>query len=142
MNMVHPANDTVPMPLVRINNWVTLALLALSWVTQQYWIAALPLLYCGLGALLGWNPVIAIAKRFFHKPPSSYVSEDKAQLRFNQTLCSLMLFIALGSAVIDWTAGFYVFTILPAIANIGALAGFCIGCFIRYRWQQYRHAKN
>lgn len=133
---------SVPMPLVRLNNWVTLALLAISWITQQAWVAAIPLVYCGLGAAIGWNPVIAGAKQFFNRPPSSYVSEEKAQLRFNQTLCAIMLGIALVSALAGWTAGFYIFTILPALANIGALAGYCVGCIIRFRWQQYRYARS
>ncbi|WP_165279914.1 DUF4395 domain-containing protein [Paenibacillus protaetiae] len=137
-----PQVPSVPMPLVRFNNWVTLALLAISWITQQPWIAAIPLVTCGLGAAIGWNPVIWIAKQNFKRPPSSYVSEEKAQLRFNQTLCTGMLLVAIISAAAGWTAGFYIFTILPALANIGALAGFCVGCFIRFRWNQYRHAKK
>lgn len=133
---------SVPMPLVRFNNWVTLVLLVLSWVTQQAWIVAIPLITCGLGAAIGWNPVIALAKQFFNRPSSSYVSEEKAQLRFNQLLCSIMLAVALVSSLAGWAAGFYIFTIMPAAANIGALSGFCVGCFIRYRWLQYRHARN
>lgn len=136
------AVPSVPMPLVRFNTWVTLAFVVLSWVTQQAWILAIPVLYNGLGALIGWNPLIALAKRFFNKPPSSYVSEEKAQLRFNLTLNTLMLTAALISGVAGWSLGYYIFTIMPVIAMSVMLAGFCVGCFIRYQWMQYRRARN
>lgn len=140
--MAQPDIPSVPMPLVRLNNWVALVLLAVGMIPQLHYVIVIPLITCGLGAAIGWNPVIALAKRYFKRPPSSYVSEEKAQLRFNQTLCTGMLAIAVISAAAGWTAGFYIFTIMPALANIGALAGFCVGCFIRFRWQQYRHAKS
>ncbi|MUT64562.1 DUF4395 domain-containing protein [Paenibacillus sp. NEAU-GSW1] len=136
------AVPSVPMPLVRFNTWVTLAFVVLSWVTQQAWILTVPVLYNGLGAAVGWNPLIVLAKRFFHKPPSSYVSEEKAQLRFNLTLNASMLAAALISGIAGWSAAYYIFTIMPVLAMSVMLAGFCIGCFIRYRWIQYRHARS
>ncbi|MFF2480206.1 DUF4395 domain-containing protein [Paenibacillus sp. NPDC058071] len=141
-NSPNGAVPSVPMPLVRFNSWVSLALLAVGWISGWQWVAAIPFIYIGLGALIGWNPLIALAKRFFNKPPSSYVSEEKAQLRFNSSLAAIMLGAALISAAAGWTVGYYIFTIMPALAMAVMLAGFCVGCFIRYRWQQYRYAKS
>ena len=133
---------TVPRPLVRINIVFTLVFLTMSWMTGIIWFAAVPLVASGLGAAIGWNPVIAAAKTFLCKPASAYVPEDKAQLRFNQLLKAAMLTAALVSAFAGWELGFYLFTILPAAASLGALLGFCVGCIIRYRWLQYRHTRN
>ncbi|WP_042167346.1 DUF4395 domain-containing protein [Paenibacillus gorillae] len=133
---------SVPLPLVRFNTWVTLAFVVASWLSGQAWILILPIVYNGLGAAVGWNPLIILEKRFFNRPPSSYVSEEKAQLRFNLTLSTSMLGAALISSLAGWTVGYYIFTIMPVLAMIAMLAGFCIGCVIRYRWQQYRYAKS
>ena len=35
-----------------------------------------------------------------------------------------------------------VFTAMVAIASFVAILGFCIGCFIRFQWQQYRYKKS
>ena len=77
---------TVPQPLVRINNWITILIIAVAWVAQIPLIILIPTLYFGLGAFLGKNPVILLGKSFLNSD-KQYVMED----RFSSGLIACLL---------------------------------------------------
>lgn len=132
---------TVPQPLVRINNWITIVLIVTAWIIQQPLLLFIPTLYFGLGAFLGKNPIILIGKNFLNSQ-KQYVMEDKDQLRFNSTLAFIMLAIAIISYYIGLSGVYYGFTLMCAVANLGAAFGYCIGCFVRFQWNQYRYRRR
>lgn len=140
--MEHPIQSTIPKPLVTFNQWFILLSVILSLATGFHFILLLPILAGLTGLLTGNNPVLKIAGKFLSKPFLSYIQEDKAQLQFNQTIAVSCLALS----IIGFYSGFpvigYVFSIMVAIASGVALLGFCVGCFIRFQWQQYQYRKR
>ncbi|MFZ3578653.1 DUF4395 domain-containing protein [Virgibacillus sp. DJP39] len=133
---------SVPRPLVRLNQWFIVASVVLTWVTGQEWILVLPLIAGLLGLLFSFNPVMRLGKLFLRKNPSEYIPEDHAQQQFNQVIAVACLALALVSYTMGWTVLAILFTTMVALAAFIAILGFCIGCFIRFQWMQYRHRRT
>lgn len=131
----------VPQPLVRVSNWITVFIILFALYTQQPLLIVIPLLYFGLGAFFGKNPIIFIGKHFLRKN-RTYIMEDRDQLAFNSLLAFIMLFLALVFFYLGLPIVYYIFIIMCALANIGAILGFCVGCFIRFQWKQYRYRRS
>ena len=137
-----PVPASVPRPLVRTNQWMIVLSVVISWVTGWGLLLLIPLL-AGLGGLLfDFNPVMKLARQFLRKPPSSYIPEDKGQQKFNQIIAVICLAAGLISFLLNWTAVYYVFTVLVALAAAVAICGFCVGCFILFQWKQYQYRRR
>jgi hypothetical protein len=134
-------NRSIPRPLVRANQWFIVISVVATWMTGQEWLLALPLVAGLLGLFFGFNPVMRLAKLFLTKHPSEYVPEDADQQQFNQIIAVICLSVGLISYLAHWMIVAYIFTAMVALAAFVAILGFCIGCFIRYQWQQYRYKK-
>lgn len=132
----------IPRPLVRTNQWIIVLAVLLTWLTGQYWILAIPLLAGLSGIFFGINPIIKIAKLFLRKPMNAYIPEDREQQKFNQTIAVVCLAIGIVGYGVHLQVLAYVFTAIVALAAFVAILGFCIGCFIRYQWTQYRHRQT
>lgn len=89
-----------------------------------------------------YNPVMKVATLFLKKNPSAYIPEDKDQQQFNQLIAISLLAVGFLSYVLGWETLAWIATIMVATASIVAILGFCIGCFIRFRWQQYRYKRT
>jgi hypothetical protein len=135
-------STTIPKPLVTFNQWFILLSVVISLITGYYFILLLPLSAGTIGLLTGYNPVLKLAGKFLSKPYSSYPQEDKAQLQFNQTIAVICLALSLIGFYAGITALGYIFSIMVAVASGVALLGFCVGCFIRFQWQQYQYRKR
>jgi hypothetical protein len=138
MNQKH---RSIPRPLVRANQWFIVICVVATWFSGQEWLLALPLLAGILGLFFKFNPVMQFAKLFLRKPLSEYIPEDWDQQRFNQIIAVIFLAIGLIGYLLDWMVIAYIFTAMVALAAFIAILGFCIGCFIRYHWIQYRNKK-
>jgi hypothetical protein len=132
---------SIPRPLVRTNQWFIVICVVATWISGQYCLLSLPLISGLLGLLFGFNPVMRISKIFLRKHPSEYIPEDWDQQQFNQLIAVICLALGLIGYIAKWMILAYFFTIIVALAAGIAILGFCIGCFIRYRWLQYRHKK-
>jgi len=86
--------------------------------------------------------VLAIVKQFLTKPANQYEQEDYEQLQFNQWLAVGFLVIACISFLMNWTILFNIATIMVGIAALVAILGFCIGCFIRFQYQQWTYRRK
>ena len=67
---------TIPVPLVRTNQWTIFLSVLLSLVFQQYWIMLIPLIAGLCGLLFQWNPIMKAASIFLKKPMKEYHQED------------------------------------------------------------------
>lgn len=134
-------NSTIPKPLVTFNQWFILTTVILSLATGIYFLMAVPLLAGLMGLLFKWNPVLIVARRFLSKPAGSYPQEDVAQLQFNQSIAIACLALALFGFYSGLVVIGFVFAIMVGVASGVALMGFCVGCFIRFQWQQYRYRR-
>lgn len=132
----------VPYPMVRANQWTILACVVLSWGTDNFSWLLIPLLAGLSGLLTGFNPILHATRLFLRKPMAAYVREDLGQLRFNQSIAVILLtfgFIGYSSHAMLLAD---ICTALVAVASGVAIAGFCVGCFIRYQWRQYRYRRS
>jgi hypothetical protein len=127
---------------VRTNQWFIVLSVVATWITGFYWLLLLPLFAGLLGLLFGFNPVMQIAKLFLRKPLSEYIPEDRDQQQFNQIIAVTCLALGLVGYIAHWLVMAYIFTAMVALAAFIAILGFCIGCFIRYQWLQYRHRRT
>ncbi len=132
---------SIPKPLVQTNQAFILITVLLGLFIHPV-ILILPFVTGILTLLTKNNPVIRIGKTFLKKPTSSYPPEDKAQQIFNQWIATVCIGISLlfFTLQINWLA--YTFSIMVAIASGLALAGYCIGCTIRYRYIMWKHGSR
>ena len=133
---------SVPRPLVRLNQWFIFLSVVVTWASGIEWILALPLLAGILGLAFGFNPIMQAGKLFLRKKPSEYIPEEWAQQQFNQLIAVICLAGGLISYLLGWEIVAYIFTGMVAVASFVAILGFCVGCFIRFQWQQYRYKKS
>ncbi len=133
------APHSIPKPLVDSNQIFIIITVLISWITKEPWILIIPFLAVFSGVLLKYNPVIKIGRLFLKKAPAKYRQEDAAQQRFNAGIASVCLGAALISSSAGWVTGYYLFSGMVLAAAAVALAGFCIGCFVRYQWQRFRY---
>lgn len=133
---------TIPKPLVTLNQWIIVLAVVAALSIQSIWPLLIPFLANGISLATGFHPILAPAKKFLKQPLSSYVQEDVGQLRFNQ----FMAVAFLGTAIVGGLAGstiiFVAASIMVGLAASIALAGFCIGCFIRFQYQQWKYRRN
>ncbi|SEN03759.1 DUF4395 domain-containing protein [Lihuaxuella thermophila] len=132
----------IPVPFVRANQWFILLSVLLTLVLGLPEILLIPLL-AGLYSLaFKQNPVFGLVRPFLKKPPSDYEQEDPEQQRFNQWIAVICLGLSyLGFATGYGVAG-YIFMIMVGAASLLAILGFCIGCFIRYQYIQWKHRRQ
>ncbi|RZT23461.1 DUF4395 domain-containing protein [Fictibacillus sp. BK138] len=133
---------SIPRPLVRTNQWFIFLSVVATWLTGQAWILLLPLSAGLLGMFFNFNPVMRVAALFLKKKPSEYIPEDKDQQQFNQLIAISLLALGFISYTLSWTGLALAATVMVAAASFIAILGFCVGCFIRFRWQQYQYRKT
>lgn len=139
MAKVSPA---IPRPLVRTNQVIIVSSVILFWIFSQPLFLLMAIIPGFSGQLFHFNPIFILAKRFLKHPLSSYHQEDKADQRFNQWIALSLLSIAFVSSLLDYWLVAYISSALVLAAASIAIAGFCIGCFIRYQYFRYRNQKK
>ncbi|MCR8847242.1 DUF4395 domain-containing protein [Rossellomorea sp. SC111] len=136
-----PANS-IPRPLVQLNQWFIVSTVATSWLFQIEFLLLLPFLV-GMSALLfKYNPLMKAGRLFLKKETSSYPPEDAEQQRFNNIIAVSCLGGAIISFLTGWDTGVYLFSGMVFVAASVALAGFCIGCFIRFQWKRFQYKRS
>ncbi|MGE6489300.1 DUF4395 domain-containing protein [Paenisporosarcina sp. NPDC076898] len=133
---------TIPKPLVLANQWTIVLSVVISLITQSAWILLIPLVSCLLSLFTGFNPVLALVKQFLLKSPDQYEQEDYDQLQFNQWLAVGFLLVATISFFMNWSVLFNIATVMVGLAALVAIMGFCIGCFIRFQYQQWNYRRK
>ena len=140
--MVDKQVRTIPRPLVRTNQWFIVLSVLVTWFFDQPWVLAIPLSAGFMGLIFGFNPIMKVASLFLKKSPTEYIPEEWDQQQFNQVIAVSCLAIGLTSFLAGWQVVAYVFSAMVALAAVIAILGFCIGCFIRFQWQQYMNRKS
>ncbi len=133
---------SIPRPLVRTNQWFIFLSTVATWLSGQSWLLLLPLIAGLLGMFFDYNPVMRVAKLFLKKNPSEYIPEDKDQQQFNQLIAISLLAVGFLSYLMGWSTIAWIATIMVATASFVAILGFCIGCYIRFKWQQFRYKRT
>ncbi|ALC91315.1 hypothetical protein AM500_17055 [Bacillus sp. FJAT-18017] len=133
---------SIPRPLVRTNQWVIVLSVVATWITGEEWNLAIPLVAGLMGLFFGFNPIMKVARQFLKKEPSAYIPEEWNQQQFNQGISVVCLAGGLAGYAFGWNTLGHAFTIMVAIAAFVAILGFCIGCFIRFQYIQWRTKKR
>ncbi|HYK74997.1 MAG TPA: DUF4395 domain-containing protein [Pseudoneobacillus sp.] len=132
---------TIPKPLVTINQWTIVLSVLTAWITGFEWILLFPLLSGILGLIFEFNPIMKMA-RLLIKNPSNYIQEDFDQQQFNQKIAVICLSVAYFAYIFQFNLIGTIFSAMVALSAFIAILGFCIGCFIRFQWNQYRYRKK
>ena len=132
---------TISKPLVLVNQWVIVLSAAVFLISGMGAFLLVPLTAGIMGLLFKVNPIMKAAGTFLKKEPSAYIQEDFDQQQFNQVIAVICLSLGFAGYMLDWTVLAYAATIMVAIAAFVAILGFCIGCFIRFQWQQYKYRR-
>lgn len=135
--------NTISKPLVLANQWTIILSVVIALILQSPWILLIPLVSSLLSVFFKFHPIMWLVKKFLKKPLHYYNQEDRSQLQFNQWIAISFLLVAVISYIFNWTTIFNVVTIMVGMAALIAVLGFCVGCFIRYRYQQWQfHRKK
>ncbi len=128
---VQAARPSIPLPLVRANQWTLVATVAAAALARSPAILLLPwaITVAGLAGGPRWQPVFQVGRRVLAGRLAAAPREDAAVQRFNALLAGALLTLALLSfyplrlAVPAWVCAGAV-----AAAAFSATRGFCIGC--------------
>ncbi|RCW77286.1 DUF4395 domain-containing protein [Saliterribacillus persicus] len=131
---------SITKPLVQLNQSFILLTVLLGVIINPL-ILILPFVIGVFTLVTKSNPVILLGKRFLSKAPNEYPQEDKAQQIFNQWIATICIGLSLIGAFMNIAVIFYLFSVMVMIASGLALAGYCIGCTIRYRYMMWRYKK-
>jgi hypothetical protein len=131
----------VPVPIVNFGRWVNLILLLAGLLTRQPLLTSLLFILLLPGFFFGgkWNIIGRIGKKFLSSKIKGSLFEDRKLIRFNNLILMVMLFMTQiaflsGNSLIGWGI-----TLLAITANGLALAGFCVGCVIYYKFRLYKY---
>lgn len=131
----------IPKPLVQTNQAFIFLSVLLALIIHPV-ILLIPFVIGVYTLITKKNPIILIGKRFLKKPAGQYPQEDRDQQIFNQWISTTCI----GLSAIFFFANFqvlgYVFSIMVMAASGIALMGFCIGCFIRYRYMMWKYKRT
>ncbi|PLT32072.1 DUF4395 domain-containing protein [Bacillus sp. V5-8f] len=131
----------IPKPLVQLNQSFIVLSVLIAMVSYKF-ILLLPFVIGVYTLVTKKNPIIATGKGFLKKPLSEYIMEDKEQQIFNQWIATVCLGLSLVFFQLSWNTLAYVFSIMVLLAAGIALMGFCVGCFIRYRYIMWKHRRT
>jgi len=138
----------IPLPIVTLNRWTIVVTIVLALILQQPWITT-ALLIVLLGSVVFGPPgslIFQLGRRVLSGPVSRAKErgevEDRRLMRFNNTIAVIFLALAQIAFLLDATIVGWALALVVVIAASVALAGFCVGCFIFYRFRlaQYRWA--
>ena len=138
--LTHNPKD-VPLPVLAFTRWVYFIILASGILLQKPWETTLLLVVLLPAVLFGkkWNLIGRFGKKLLASKIPGSLYEDRRLIQFNNTLLVIMLVFAqvaffTGNNIIGW-----IITSMAIAATGLALAGYCVGCFLYYRFKLYKY---
>ena len=127
----------IPLPVVKLNRWTLVTGIALGLILQQ------PLFTTVLFALLipsvlfgyEYSPIAFVGRRLFARAILTAEREDRALMRFNNSIALTLLGLAQLAFLGQLPALGWIFAGFVLIAASVALAGFCVGCFLYFQFK-------
>ncbi|GMX67066.1 hypothetical protein Elgi_63390 [Paenibacillus elgii] len=131
----------IPIPYVRANQAGIVLLVALAVALRQpALIAALwAVQVLGLWQGIRANLIVQLAAPLLRSRVTGARTESRELLRFNSAVTVLLLSLSLLAFWVNpggWLG--YVLAGIVALAALAALGGFCLGCFLYYRFKRFR----
>lgn len=138
-------NKDIPLPIVKLNRWILVIGVLSGLLLRQ------PLLTTALfavmlsAALFGrrGSPIFWVGKRLLAKRNAASRREGRVEdpqlVRFNNTIAAVLLGGAQLAFLFDLEVVGWALSLAVALAASVALAGFCLGCFLYFRYRMYRY---
>lgn len=130
----------IPRPLVQTNRAFLVVTIAAG-LLLHHAILLLPLVTGLIGLIFHRNPVILAGRPFLKKSPDHYHREDPSDQRFNQWIATVLVTLSILSFAARYPVAGYVFGSMVILAAGIALLGFCIGCYIHFRYRQWQYKR-
>jgi hypothetical protein len=131
----------VPIPVLNFTRWIYFIILVSGIILQKPWETTMLLVLLFPVVLFGkkWNIIGRFGKKLLASKIPGSLYEDRRLIQFNNTLLVIMLILAqiafiTGNIVIGW-----VITSMAIAATGLALAGYCVGCFLYYKFKLYKY---
>ena len=131
----------VPIPVLNFSRWVYFIILVSGIVLQKPWETSILLVLLLPVILFGkkWNIIGRVGKSLLASRIQGSLYEDRRLIQFNNILLVIMLILAqiafvTGNNIIGW-----VITSMAIAATGLALAGYCVGCFLYYKFKLYKY---
>ena len=131
----------VPVPVLNFSRWVYFIILVSGIVLQKPWETTLLLVLMLPVIIFGkkWNIIGRVGRILLAAKIPGSLYEDRRLIQFNNTLLVIMLILAqiafvTGNKVIGW-----LITSMAIAATGLALAGYCVGCFLYYKFKLYKY---
>ncbi|HZC03573.1 MAG TPA: DUF4395 family protein [Gammaproteobacteria bacterium] len=143
-------NKGIPLPIVNLNRWVLVLgvvgglLLQQPLFTTMLFIVVLSAVAFGRRGSL----IFQVGKRLLAKRNAAAQRagelEDPGLMRFNNTIAAVLLGGAQIAFLFSQNVVGWALSLAVAVAAGVALAGFCIGCslYFRYKMHRYRRSEN
>ena len=133
--------DDIPQPIVNLNRWTLVLGIVGGLVLQQPLFTTLLFLILVPAVLYGQRGslIFQLSKRVLPGTEKGTPGVDRRLMRFNNSIAMLLLGSAqvaflFGAAAVGWALA-----LMVAVAASVALAGYCVGCTIYYRFRIYRY---
>ena len=131
----------IPIPVLNFTRWVYFIILVSGILLQKPWETTLLLVLLLPVVIFGkkWNIIGRFGKKLLASKIPGSLYEDRRLIQFNNTLLVIMLILAqiafvTGNNIIGW-----LITSMAIAATGLALVGYCVGCFLYYRFKLYRY---
>ena len=139
-NLTRDPKD-VPIPVLNFTRWIYFIILVSGILLQKPWETTMLLVLLFPVVLFGkkWNIIGRFGKKLLASKIPGSLYEDRRLIQFNNTLLVIMLILAqiafiTGNIVIGW-----LITSMAIAATGLALAGYCVGCFLYYKFKLYKY---
>ena len=133
--------DDIPQPIVNLNRWTLVTGIVSGLILQQplfttalFLILVPAVLYGQRGSL-----IFQLGKRLLSGTEKGTPGVDRRLMRFNNSIAVFLLGSAQVAFVLGVAPAGWALSLMVAVAAAVALAGYCIGCTIYYRFRIYRY---
>lgn len=138
---IQGCEDDIPQPIVNLNRWTLVVGIVGGLILQQplfttalFLILVPAVLYGQRGSL-----IFQLGKRLLPGTEKGAPGADRRLMRFNNSIAVVLLGVAQVSFLSGVAALGWALALMVAIAASVALAGYCVGCTIYYRFRIYRY---
>jgi hypothetical protein len=131
----------IPMPIVTLNRVCTAAGVLLALLLRQPAITTALFALLVPAALFGSRAslVFLVGRKLFVRANATAPTEDRRLMRFNNSLAAIMLGLAQAAFLAHLPLLGWIFACAVALAATVALSGFCVGCFLFFRFKMARY---
>lgn len=134
--------NEIPIPYVRANQTGIVVVVLLAAITQQPILIAVLWAIEAAGLVFGQkaNLFIKVAKPLLKRYVAKASTEARELNRFNNTLAVIFLTVAVLFFALGWTTAAFISAGVLALAALGGILGYCVGCFLYYQYKMLKQS--